>query len=270
MKMPKEPIIDIKNLACGYDGKEVFYGVNLNIENGQFAGIVGPSGSGKTTLLKAILGVIRPIEGEVYVSGKIVRGTAPPMIGYVPQVETVDWNFPVTAEQVAMMGRYNRMGALPWPSRTDRLHVKKIMEELGISHYSDHPIKALSGGEQQRVFLARALVSEPEILILDEPTESVDLKTQHDILHLLSELNSRGTTILLTTHDLNAVAAHLPWAICFNQGIIAQGNPNDIFTPEVLKQTYNAEVTIIRSDDFILMSHVSPLTHRRGKGEKKS
>jgi len=238
MTMQKEPIIDIRDLTCGYEGKGVFYGVNLRVEKGQFAGIIGPSGSGKTTLLKTILGILSPMEGEVYVYGK--------RIGYVPQVEAVDWNFPVTAEQVVMMGRYNRMGYLPWPSKADRLQIIKTMEYLGISHYADHPIRDLSGGEQQRVFLARALVSEPEILILDEPTESVDLKTQHDILHLLGELSSKGTTILLTTHDLNAVAAHLPWAICFNRRVLAEGNPNDIFTPEVLKHTYNAEVTVIK------------------------
>lgn len=256
--MSKEPIIDIRNLTCGYDGKEVFYGINLNIEKGQFAGIIGPSGSGKTTLLKTILGILSPMEGEVHVYGE--------RIGYVPQVEAVDWNFPVTAEQVVMMGRYKRMGYLPWPSKADRLQIRKTMEYLGISHYADHHIRGLSGGEQQRVFLARALVSEPEILILDEPTAGVDLKAQHDILHLLGELNSKGMTILLTTHDLNGVAAHLPWAICFNQGVVAQGNPEDIFTQEVLKQTYNAEVTIIKSDDFILMTHSNPINHRRRNG----
>ena len=251
-------MIEIKNLTCNYGNNIVFNGINLSIKKGSLAGIVGPSGSGKTTLIKAILGVVRPIAGEVYVNGKIIKNNPPPDIGYIPQLETIEWNFPVTVEQVVMMGRYNKMGRFPWAGKEDRKKVQEALDRLGIREYTKHHINTLSGGEQQRVFLARALVSEPELLILDEPTSSVDLKTQHDILHFLLTLNKKGITIILITHDLNAVAAHLPWIICFNRGIIAEGMPEDVFNPEILKKTYNADVAVIRKGHLILMANATP------------
>jgi zinc/manganese transport system ATP-binding protein len=160
------------------------------------------------------------------------------------------------------MGRYREMNWAPWPSRKDRRVVSELLERLGMGAYVSRHIRELSGGQQQRVFLARALVSEPQLLLLDEPTAGVDIKTQHDILHILGELTQAGVTTLLTTHDLNAVAAHLPWVICFNQGIIAQGRPEEVFTPEILKRTYRSEVVVVKHGEFILMAHHTPLSLR--------
>ncbi|MDC4226587.1 MAG: ATP-binding cassette domain-containing protein [Candidatus Manganitrophus sp.] len=176
-----------------------------------------------------------------------------PHVGYVPQIETVDWDFPVTVEQVVAMGLYRESSRLPWLTRPERARIQTLLEQLGIGSYAQRHIKALSGGEQQRVFLARALIGNPKLLILDEPTSGVDLKTQHAILHLLGELNRGGVTILLTTHDLNAVARHLPWVICFNQTIIAQGYPEEIFTSAILSRTYDSEMSVVRQGDVILV-----------------
>jgi zinc/manganese transport system ATP-binding protein/zinc transport system ATP-binding protein len=259
VRMKEQTMIEIKDLSCRYGSNEIFKGVNLKIEKGIFAGIVGPNGSGKTTLIKSMLGVIKPTKGKVYVNGGLVKSRPPSKIGYIPQLEAIEWDFPVTVEQAVMMGRYNKMGIFPWPNKEDKRIVRSVLERLGIIQYINHHIKTLSGGEQQRVFLARALASEPELLILDEPTSGVDLKTQHDILHFLLTLNKKGITIILITHDLNAVAAHLPWIICFNKGIIAQGMPEDVFKPEILKKTYNADVTVVRSGSLILMANAKPL-----------
>lgn len=248
-----EILVRLENVSCGYDEKVIFRGLNLSLYRGQFAGLVGPSGSGKSTLLKSVLGMVRALEGKIIVAGEVVNGRAPSKVGYVPQVETVDWNFPVTVEQVVVMGLYRQMDYFPWPSRKDRLRVATLLDQLGIGQYAHRHIKALSGGEQQRVFLARALVGRPELLVLDEPTSGVDLKTQHNILHLLGELNRKGVTILVTTHDLNSVARHLPWVICFNHGIVAQGDPEEVFTSDILSRTYDSEMAVVRQGDVTLV-----------------
>ncbi|HEY5600356.1 MAG TPA: ABC transporter ATP-binding protein [Candidatus Manganitrophaceae bacterium] len=246
-------LVSFSGVTCGYHQKVVFRNLSLNIFPGQFTGLVGPSGAGKSTLLKVILGVVPALSGAVSVAGFPVRDRTPAQVGYVPQIETVDWDFPVTVEQVVAMGLYRESARLPWLTRGERGRIQELLDQLAIGSYAQRHIKALSGGEQQRVFLARALIGRPSLLILDEPTSGVDLKTQHAILHLLGELNRKGVTILLTTHDLNAVARHLPWVICFNQTVIAQGDPNEIFTSAILSRTYESEMAVVRQGDVILV-----------------
>ena len=247
------PLVSFSKATCGYQKKMVFRDLTLRIFPRQFAGLVGPSGAGKSTLLKSILGLTPLLSGTISISGNKVHGQPPPEVGYVPQIETVDWDFPVTVEQVVAMGLYRKSTRLPWLTRAERTTIRDLLDRLNIGRYAERQIKLLSGGEQQRVFLARALVSDPKLLILDEPTAGVDLKTQHAILHLLGEINRKGVTILLTTHDLNAVARHLPWVICFTQKIVAQGAPDEIFTSKILSQTYDSEMTVIRQGDVMMV-----------------
>lgn len=269
------PIVRLEGISTGYDNKMVLEGIDLSIPEGLYTGIVGPSGSGKTTLLKVILGIVGITAGTVTVAGQRVVGQTVRGVGYVPQIETVNWNFPVTVEQVVLMGRHREMGWLPWPTREDRRVALDLLNHLGIRQYANRQIRALSGGEQQRVFLARALISRPRLLILDEPTAGVDLKTQHHILHLLSQLNREGVTIILTTHDLNSVARHLPWVICFNRTIAAQGDPQEVFTSEILSRTYNSEMVVVRQNGLLLIAdspeagaHYSARTARQEDGDR--
>jgi zinc/manganese transport system ATP-binding protein/zinc transport system ATP-binding protein len=261
-----EVVASLESITCGYRRQPVFRDVSLTLHAGQLAGVVGPTGSGKTTLLKALLGLIRPWHGEVRVFGAPVTRATRARIGYVPQLETLDWQFPVTAEQVVLMGAYRGMSWLPWCRASERWAAFQLMEQLGIGECIGQHIRALSGGQQQRVFLARALLGMPQLLILDEPTVGVDLKTQHDILHLLEDLREQGITIVLTTHDLNAVAAHLPWLICFNRGVIAQGPPDLVFTPEILRATYASEMLVLRQHGYLLVAN-SPLVYQGRHGD---
>lgn len=247
------PLVYFSKVTCGYKKKIVFQNLSLRLFPRQFAGLVGPSGAGKSTLLKSILGIMPLLAGSISVAGRNINGRVPDEVGYVPQIETVDWDFPVTVEQVVAMGLYRKSTRLPWLTRGERSTIRDLLDRLNIGHYADRQIKLLSGGEQQRVFLARALVSDPKLLILDEPTSGVDVKTQHAILHLLGEINRKGVTILLTTHDLNAVARHLPWVICFNQKIVAQGDPDEVFTSKVLSKTYDSEMSVIRQGDVMMV-----------------
>ncbi len=262
-----EAVATLEAVTCGYRRQPVFREVTLILHAGQLAGLVGPTGSGKTTLLKALLGLVRPWQGEVRVFGAAVTRATRARIGYVPQLETLDWRFPVTAEQVVLMGAYRGMSWLPWCRASERWAAFQLMEQLGIAECIGQHIRELSGGQQQRVFLARALLGKPQLLILDEPTVGVDLKTQHDILHLLEDLRGQGITIVLTTHDLNAVAAHLPWLICFNRGVIAQGPPDLVFTPDILRATYASEMLVLRQHGYLLVAN-SPLVYQGRHGDQ--
>ena len=254
-----QPIIELRNVTFGYGAVPVLERINLHLHHGQFAALVGPSGAGKSTLLKLILGMLRPSDGTVALGSK---AKGPLRMAYVPQLETVDWNFPVTVEQVVLMGRTATSHLWPWPSREDKRLAREIMGELGIAELAQRHIRNLSGGQQQRAFLARALIAQPELLVLDEPTSGVDMRTAENVLHLLAQLNQRGITILMTTHDLNAAAAHLPWVICVNHAIIAQGEPETIFTEETLNRTYDSDLMVIRQDGMIMV-HQRPHGHTR-------
>jgi zinc/manganese transport system ATP-binding protein/zinc transport system ATP-binding protein len=250
-----QPLVELRNTTCGYDAQVVLPNVSLQVYPGDFIGLLGPSGSGKTTLLRTILGAVAIFHGDVLVDAKSVRHKRP-IAGYVPQLNTIDWNFPVTVEEVVLMGRTLSTPLMPWHSRADRALAGQMMDRLGISHLRNRHIRGLSGGQQQRVFLARALVSNPRLLLLDEPTAGVDIKTRDDVMHLLEDLNHQGVTIIMTTHEINAVAAHLPWIVCINGGVVAEGPPTDVLTTETLRATYGANMPVIQHDGITLVAEV--------------
>ncbi len=232
-----EPLIRLEQVTCSYDGTPVLVRADLEVREGDFLGVVGPSGSGKTTVLRAVMGTVRPVAGRLWRRPGL-------RLGYVPQVETVNWNFPVTVAETVLMARTGGR-RLPWPSREERQEVGALLERLGISGLQQRHIGELSGGQQQRVFLARALLGRPQLLLLDEPTSGVDVRTRHDILHLLADLNADGLAILLTTHDLNGIAAHLPHLVCLNTEITGRGTPQEVLTPSVLERTYGAPMEVL-------------------------
>jgi zinc/manganese transport system ATP-binding protein/zinc transport system ATP-binding protein len=254
------PIVEFIDVSCGYNETTVLSDLNLRIHAGDFVGLVGPSGAGKTTLLRAILGGVNIYSGRVLLDGKPV-GETTTRAGYVPQLEAIDWNFPVTVEQVVLMGRASD-GWGPWNKRQAREQAYSVMDRLGIANLAGRHIRALSGGQQQRVFLGRALVSNPRLLLLDEPTAGVDIKTRDDVLHLLDELNHEGVTVIMSTHELNAVAAHLPWVVCVNGRIIAEGSPAEVYTPANLQRTYGAEMAVFHHEG---MTFVAESPHRIGR-----
>ncbi len=240
-------MIELNGVSAGYGGTPVVHNVALRIAEGGYVGIIGPSGAGKTTLLRTILGATPHVHGEVRVAGRHVRPGRPPAgVGYVPQVSTVDWTFPVTVADVARMGLSASGNWLPWPNREQRRRVAAVLERLGIGGLAKRQIQELSGGQQRRVFLARALVGQPWLLCLDEPTASLDFATRDTILRLLGELHAEGTTIVLTTHELSGIVTQLPWVVCVNGGIIAQGAPDDVLTGPILSKTYGVPLHVVR------------------------
>jgi len=230
-------LVELADVTCTYGGAPVLLDVNLDVAPGSLTGVVGPSGSGKTSLLRVLLGSLRPVAGRVARRDGL-------RVAYVPQVETVSWSFPVTVAECVLMSRTTGR-RLPWASKAERVQLDDVLWRLGIGELADRHIRALSGGQQQRVFLARALFAEPELLLLDEPTSGVDVATRHDVLHLLGDLNAGGLTILLTTHDLNGIAAHLPSIVCLNRSVIAAGAPAAVLRPDVLERTYGAPMQVL-------------------------
>ena len=265
----EEPIVELRGVTSGYGGSPALASVDLTVNRGDFVGLLGPSGSGKTTLLRTILGAVDIYEGDVVVEGMSIAERRP-RIGYVPQLETIDWNFPVTVEQVVMMGFTSNRWWLPWCRRQDYDRACEIMERLGIGDLAKRHIRELSGGQQQRSFLARALVSSPRVLLLDEPTSGVDIKTRDEVMHLLDELNHQDVTVIMTTHEINAVAAHLPWVVCVNGRVVDSGPPSRIFTPEVLKRTYNADIVVTEYMGMKLVAESPHFFGRNGNGQASS
>lgn len=244
------PAIALTDLRGGYGSHPVIDQVSLTVPEGGFLGLIGPSGAGKTSILRAILGDLPWVTGDVQIRGQRLRPGQPPPAGtgYVPQVPESDWTFPVTVEDVVMMGRIQRMGPWPWPSRQDRSAARAALEQLGIEHLARRHIRDLSGGQRQRVFLARAFAGEPRLLLLDEPTASVDVATREVILDELRARHRQGVTIVLTTHDLNAVASTLPTIACVNRTLIAHGSPEQVLTEPVLRQAFETSIRVLRDD----------------------
>ncbi|MEK6750302.1 MAG: metal ABC transporter ATP-binding protein [Pseudomonadota bacterium] len=253
------PLLQLKDVSAGYKASPVFAHLSLSIAAGQYVGLVGPTGSGKTTFLRTVLGHHAVHGGEVLLDGKPIHRATRGLIGYVPQLETVDWGFPVTVAQVIAMGLYVKRPYWPWITQDEQRSIHALAERLNIVECLHNHIHELSGGQQQRTFLARALINRPRLLVLDEPTSGVDIKTQHDVLHLLGDLHAAGLTILLTSHDLNAVAAHVPWVICFNKGVVAQGAPHDVFTEEVLTKTYGGALMVVHHGGQLMVAHAKPM-----------
>jgi len=212
-----------------------------------------PNGGGKTTLLRTILKMVPLTQGEILMHGEKLRRASLERIGYVPQLETIDWNFPITVEEVIAMGFYNNNRWFRGPGAEEKQKLKEVMARLNLSGLGNRHIRELSGGQQQAVFLGRALLGNPKLILLDEPTAGLDIRSRDDVIHFLHEINHSGVAIVITAHDLNWVAAHLPWAVCLNRRLIAEGRPHRVFNAAVLKETYRGEMVVFHHDGMVMI-----------------
>jgi zinc/manganese transport system ATP-binding protein/zinc transport system ATP-binding protein len=247
------PLVELIQISSSHGDTATLQDVSLKIRAGQFMAIVGPNGGGKTTLLRTILGMARPDSGRVLLRGEILAQAALQRIGYVPQLETIDWNFPITVEEVITMGLFVKNRWFGGIDAAARRKLDNILERLNLTGLGKRHIRELSGGQQQAVFLGRALVGDPELILLDEPASGLDIRSRDDVIHFLHEINHQGVAIVLTAHDLNWVAAHLPWAVCLNRRIIAEGRPSEIFNSAVLKEAYSGELVVIQQDGMVMI-----------------
>lgn len=251
------PLVELSQVSSGYGSGPAIRDVSLKIWPGQFVAVVGPNGGGKTTLLRTILGTIHPVQGKTLLRGKELKGAVREKIGYVPQLETIDWSFPITVEEVILMGLFRKNRWFRRVQKEDREKARDVMERLNLKELGKRQIRELSGGQQQAVFLGRALMGEPELILLDEPTAGLDIRSRDEVIHFLHEINHKGVAIVITAHDLNWVAAHLPWVICLNRSPIAEGPPQQVFTSPILRETYRGEMAVFLHDGMIMIGERS-------------
>ncbi len=237
--------VHVEDLTVSYHSAPVLWDIDLDVPPGVLAAIVGPNGAGKSTLIKAILGLIRPAAGHVYVLGRRI-GSVRNRVGYVPQRSTVDWDFPTTVIDVVMMGLYGQLGWIRRPGREHRRRSLAALAQVGMEDFATRQISQLSGGQQQRVFLARALVQDADLYMLDEPMAGVDATTERIIIDLLRQLVARGKTVLVVHHDLQTVTDYFDWMLILNVRVIAQGPVGEVYTGENLKAAYGGRVALLR------------------------
>jgi ABC-type Mn2+/Zn2+ transport system ATPase subunit len=235
------PVVDVRRLVAGYDGEPVLLQVSFSAGAGRQVGIVGPNGSGKTTIFRVLLGMMPPTSGEVRLFGQPIgtldRRRHP--IGYLPQSRTTKRDFPVSARDVVSMGRVGRIGVFRFAGRADREAVDRAIAEVGLADKADRPFGALSGGEQQRFLLARALVAEAQLIILDEPVNGLDVATREQVDRLVGTHVATGGTALISTHDLSPDSLNrFDWLICLRGEIVAQGPPLEVAANEAVRRVF--------------------------------
>ena len=238
------PAVDVHDVTVAYHRKPVLWDIDLQLPAGHLIGIIGPNGAGKTTLLKAILGLVPIASGRIDIFGAPIQERRR-SIGYVPQRETVDWDFPVSAIEVVLMGRYGRLGWCRRPSAADRIDAMKCLTRVGMAEFANRQISQLSGGQQQRVFLARALLQDAEVYFMDEPFAGVDAATESAIVLLLKELRDNGKTVVAVHHDLHTAPDYFDEIILLNLRVVAAGPTSEIFTPKNLQDTYGGRLTVL-------------------------
>jgi ABC-type Mn2+/Zn2+ transport system ATPase subunit len=246
-----EPAVRLAGVSAGYDGQAALRDVELSIARGSLLAIFGPNGGGKTTLLKLIAGLLEPWSGTIEVLGA-PPGVEARRVAYVPQAEQVDWSFPVSVWNVAMMGRYPRLGPLRQPGRGDREAVEAALERVGMLERAKSQIGGLSGGQRRRAFLARAIAANAELYLLDEPVTGVDVPTQEDLMELLANESAGGKTIVATTHDLAAASRHFEQVVGVNRGVIAAGSVALLNDPDVLARTYGGHLLVLGDRGVLL------------------
>ena len=263
-----DPVLEIHDLTVSYDRKPVLWDIDLTLPKGQLIGVIGPNGAGKSTLIKSVMGLIPNSSGYVKIFDQDLKDVRN-QISYVPQRESVDWDFPASVQDVVLMGRYGKLGLFKRPRKADKEVALDSLRKVGMEAYANRQISQLSGGQQQRVFLARALAQQADLYFMDEPFAGVDAATESAIINLLREMSSRGNTVVVVHHDLQSVTQYFDWVILLNMRLVANGPTEEVFTTELLKETYGGKLTLL-SDVGELMKRERFPNREGGKAEKQS
>ncbi len=258
------PSVEVHNLTVSYQRRPVLWDIDFTLPTGQLIGVIGPNGSGKTTLLKSIMGLVRLSSGYVKIFDRPLEEVRD-RISYVPQRESVDWDFPISVREVVQMGRYRRNNLLRRLSAEDRAIAQAALEQVGMAAYSDRQISQLSGGQQQRVFIARALAQQAELYLMDEPFAGVDAASEEAILSLLGEMKAQAKTVLIVHHDLQTARQFFDHIILLNTRLIAAGPTEAVFQEEFLREAYGGQLTILSSIADRVQERDFPIRERRDK-----
>lgn len=259
--------LEVQNISIGYGDKVVLHDLSFQIPHGARVAVVGPNGAGKSTLFKALVGLLPLRHGNILIHGESL-GSHKDCVAYVPQREEVDWRFPVTVQDVVMMGRFAQIGWLKRVSARDRDMVQKSLAQMGIAELASSSIGQLSGGQQQRAFLARALAQEPHILLMDEPFTGVDFTTQETTLQLIDHLQEKEVTAMVSTHDLNLAGSRFDLVLLLNHRLIAFGTPQEVFARENLAQAFGNSL-LVMENGMMLVDECCPPDEEHHHSEVK-
>lgn len=260
--------LEFENVMVAYNGHPILDDLTFEVPHGAQVAVVGPNGAGKSTLFKALVGLLPLRKGQIRIHG-LPLGQHKDCVAYIPQREEVDWRFPVTVEEVVMMGRFNNFGWLGKPGEQDHAAVQQSMDQLGITKLAKRSIGELSGGQQQRVFLARALAQEPHILLMDEPFTGVDVATQEATLALLDDLRTRSVTVMVSTHDLSMAAERFERILLLKRRLIGYGAREQVFTRENIGAAFGKQALIL--DNTVVVDHCCPDDeHEHTHGEEQA
>jgi manganese/zinc/iron transport system ATP- binding protein len=254
------PIIEVHDLTVSYDKKPVLWNVDFTIPSGVLVGIIGPNGAGKSTLIKAVMGLLPLSSGYTELFGQKLNDVRK-RVSYVPQRESVDWDFPASVMDIALMGRYGQLGLFNRITAEDRSIARQALEQVHMLEFANRQIGQLSGGQQQRVFLARALAQQADLYFMDEPFAGVDAATEGAIIELLKELKSQGKTILVVHHDLQSAAEYFDWIVLLNTRLVASGPVKEVLTPTLLQETYGGKLS--------LLAQVGDIASSKGVGTRE-
>ncbi len=241
---PQPPALEVHDLTVAYARKPVLWDVDFTVPGGNLIAVIGPNGAGKSTLLKSVMGLLPVASGWIKIYGQPVDAQRK-LIGYVPQRESVDWDFPTDALDVVLMGTYGKLGWFKKPGKAEKELAMNCLDQLGMASFANRQISQLSGGQQQRVFLARALAQQAQIYFMDEPFAGVDAATENAIVTLLRELKEQGKTVFVVHHDLETVREYFDHVVLLNMRVIASGPTQTTFTHENLQKTYGGKLTVL-------------------------
>jgi manganese/zinc/iron transport system ATP- binding protein len=254
-----QPVLEVHDLTVSYDQHPVLWNVDLSLPAGKLIGILGPNGAGKSTLIKSIMGLIEPTSGYIKIFDKPLPEVRS-RISYVPQRESVDWNFPASVLDVVVMGTYGKLGLFRRPGKKEKQVALDALTQVGMSGYADRQISELSGGQQQRVFIARALAQQADLYLMDEPFAGVDMATETAIFQLLQDMARSGKTVLVVHHDIHSAMNFFEWVIMLNLHLVASGPKDKVMTEELLRKTYGGKLNLLTQvTDLIRKQDFNPL-----------
>jgi len=239
-----ESAFETHDLSVDYGQTSVLWDISFRIPKGSLVGVIGPNGAGKSTLLKTAIGMVKPASGTVRFNGRPFSQVRKE-IAYVPQRSSIDWDFPITALEVVLMGRYGKLGWLKWPRKADRDAAMQALATLEMQQFADRQIDQLSGGQQQRLFLARALLQDADVYLLDEPFAGVDMASERASMQVLKQLKKQGKTLFVVHHDLTAVEDYFDWVVLLNTSLVASGPTDEVFTAENIARTYGQKGSLL-------------------------
>lgn len=261
IRQVEQPVLELHNLTVAYHQKPVLWNIDYTLPKGHLVGVVGPNGSGKTTMIKSIMGLIPSSSGYVKVFDQELAQVRR-RVSYVPQRGSVDWDFPANVLDVVLMGLAKPNNLFKRYSSADREMALNCLRKVKMEDFVKRQISELSGGQQQRVFLARALAQDADLYLMDEPFTGVDAATENAIIELLKDMRAQGKTILVVHHDLQTVIQYFDWLVLLNTRLIASGPTAEVFTPELLYDTYGGKLNILAEVGELVQKKLHPLREK--------